>query len=76
MIFNEKDATGTKGKKGSQKERGTKWFVELSRIRNKTAHPERTAVTEEENNWLDNLISWISPNFDKALEDLKHLNPA
>jgi DNA sulfur modification protein DndB len=51
----------TSKKKMTRKERATKWFSKLNDIRIKVSHPERSAVTETEYNFLTNLSNWLLP---------------
>tara|TARA_B110001452_G_C15226714_1_gene425133 strand:+ start:63 stop:2402 length:2340 start_codon:yes stop_codon:yes gene_type:complete len=48
--------------KGSQKEKATKWFTYLNDIRIKVSHPERSAVTESEFQFLSILNGWLITN--------------
>ena len=51
------------GQKGNKKQR-LAWFARLLRVRNKTAHPERDPVTEEEFGEIRDLDEWLTPRLD------------
>ena len=52
------------GQKGGSKKQRLAWFAKLLRVRNKTAHPERDPVTEEEFREIQELDGWLSPRLD------------
>ena len=49
------------GEKGRSKKQRLAWFAKLLRVRNKTAHPERDPVTEDEYGQIRELDGWLSP---------------
>ena len=49
------------GQKGGNKSQRLGWFSRLMRVRNKTAHPERDPVTEEEYGEIRELDDWLTP---------------
>ena len=54
------------GQKGGSKKQRLAWFARLLRVRNKTAHPERDPVTEEEFGEIRALDEWLSPRLDRG----------
>ena len=50
--------------KGGSKRQRLAWFAKLLRVRNKTAHPERDPVTEEECREIRDLDAWLSSRLD------------
>ncbi len=51
----------TPGFKGGSNKKKLSWFAPLIRVRNKTAHPERDPVTEEEYETIRILHDWLAP---------------
>ena len=51
----------TPGFKGGNNKKKLSWFAPLIRVRNKTAHPERDPVTEEEYETIRTLHEWLAP---------------
>ena len=51
--------------KGGSNKKKLEWFGSLLRVRNKTSHPERAAVTEEEYETIRELDAWLFPRLDK-----------
>ena len=52
------------GQKGGSKRQRLGWFAKLLRVRNKTAHPERDPVTEEEYGEIRELDDWLTPRLE------------
>lgn len=53
--------------KGGSKRQRLGWFATLLRVRNKTAHPERDPVTEQEYTEVRALDGWLSPRLEEEL---------
>ena len=51
--------------KGGSNKKKLEWFASLLRVRNKTSHPERGGVTEEEYETIRKLDAWLFPRLDK-----------
>lgn len=49
------------GKESSGTEKKVAWFAKFNSIRVKFSHPEREKVTEEELNFLKELLAWLKP---------------
>ena len=49
------------GQQGGSKKQRLAWFARLLRVRNKTAHPERDPVTEDECAEIRALDEWLTP---------------
>ena len=59
-VFDLEVFTGP-GQRGGNKKQRLRWFSRLIRVRNKTAHPERDPVTEEEYREIRELDDWLTP---------------